>query len=170
MTEEQFWQIIEESRTGCLASDEARQCSNLRELLMKLNPDEILSFNQIFASKRLEAYRWDLWAIATIIHGGASDSSFDYFREWLISQGRDMFEAALSSPEVIAEKANPGDDLENMTLYMVGSRLYEELTGENYVSNITYAERQPWGKKWSEYDLLSMYPAACKKFRFVPLA
>jgi hypothetical protein len=38
------------------------------------------------------SYRTVLWAAACLINGGYSDDGFEYFRGWLIVQGRDVFE------------------------------------------------------------------------------
>ena len=35
-----------------------------------------------------DSYRWDLWGAAYLANGGCSDDGFDYFRGWLIGQGR----------------------------------------------------------------------------------
>lgn len=45
------------------------------------------------------AYRTDIWALAYLLRGGCSDDSFDAFRGWLISQGRQVFEARLAEPD-----------------------------------------------------------------------
>ncbi|WP_449342020.1 DUF4240 domain-containing protein [Streptomyces aurantiogriseus] len=36
------------------------------------------------------AYTWDLWGAAWVLLDGASDDAFDFFRCWLIGQGREV--------------------------------------------------------------------------------
>ncbi|WP_342210876.1 LysR family transcriptional regulator [Streptomyces sp. DH-12] len=44
-----------------------------------------------------------LWAAAYVINGGCSDDGFDYFRGWLIAQGREVFERAVARPGALAD-------------------------------------------------------------------
>ena len=37
-----------------------------------------------------------LWDAAYLINGGCSDDGFDYFRGWLVDQGRETFERCLA--------------------------------------------------------------------------
>ncbi|TYB52801.1 DUF4240 domain-containing protein, partial [Nonomuraea sp. PA05] len=49
------------------------------------------------------AHRADLWGAAYLINGGCSDDGFEYFRCWLVGQGREVYEAALDDPDSLAE-------------------------------------------------------------------
>jgi hypothetical protein len=51
------------------------------------------------------SYLGSLWAAAYRINGDCSDDGFDYFRDWLITQGRDMFEAAVADPDALADNS-----------------------------------------------------------------
>ena len=51
------------------------------------------------------SYRTRLWAAAYVINGGCSDDGFDYFRGWLIVQGRHVFEQAVVNPDALADLA-----------------------------------------------------------------
>ena len=52
-----------------------------------------------------DSYRTPLWAAAYVINGGCSDDGFDYFRGWLIVQGRQVFERAVADPDALADLA-----------------------------------------------------------------
>ena len=84
-----FWDIIERTRSS--DGDQDRQRAALAEELSKLSPAEIEAFGAIFDLQLAETYSWDLWGAAYVVMGGASDDSFEYFRVWLISRGRDVF-------------------------------------------------------------------------------
>jgi hypothetical protein len=58
-----------------------------------------------------DAYRWDLWAAAYVINGGASDDGFEYFLGWLMAQGRTRWEATRADPDSLADivDADTGD-------------------------------------------------------------
>src|SRR4051812_25119584 len=93
MTEDQFWQIIQEAH-----SDE----SALETALAAFPPQEIISFEKIFAKKHFLAYILNLWGAAYIINGGCSDDGFTDFRYWLISQGKAIYQAAIADPDSLA--------------------------------------------------------------------
>src|SRR5262249_8656242 len=103
MTENRFWALIARSA----ANDPARQLEALRQTLRELSAPEIEGFEHAFHREQRRAYTWDLWGAAYVIHGGASDDAFEYFQRWLISKGRDVFEAALADPDSLADMLAP---------------------------------------------------------------
>ena len=97
MQEETFWEFIDEAREES-GNDEERFLEALERGLMELPPNAIEGFRERLDDVLARAYRWDLWAVAYIINGGASDDGFQYFRAWLISRGQRVFEQALKDP------------------------------------------------------------------------
>ncbi len=89
MTEDLFWAIIEKSDKGYF----------LQQLLSPLSVDEILGFIYWWRYFAAQTYRQDLWAVAYVVRGGCSDDSFDYFRSWLISQGKKTVYGAIDNPD-----------------------------------------------------------------------
>ena len=57
-----------------------------------------------------EAHDWNLWGAAYLMKGGCSDDAFDYFRGWLVAQGRRTWERALRDPDTLAELGIDHDD------------------------------------------------------------
>ncbi len=156
-----FWKLIEKSKLD--ANDCAGQADNLSQLLDELEPQEIISFDEHFNQKLVETYRWDLWAVAYIVNGGASDDGFLYFRGWLIAQGKDYFELALANPENAAKNAVVGDFNECEDILYVARRAYEEKTGDEIP--IMLAEPpQPVGESWEEDDVEQKFPKLAQKF------
>src|SRR5579871_5443615 len=86
MNEAQFWHLIAKSQRR--GSDCDEQAEQLCGLLALLEPDEIGDFKRHFDRHRVQAYRWDLWAVAYILDGGCSEDRFDYFCCWLIGRGQ----------------------------------------------------------------------------------
>lgn len=159
-----FWNIIEQSK--------ARECEELaesvRKILSELDPQKSIAFQEKFEQLMDEAYRWDLWQVAYIINGGASDDGFAYFRAWLIGQGKERFENALEKPESVGDWTEPGNYNECESLWYAGSQAYEEKTGESYpsIERVGDSSNTPKGKEWkgSEEELESLYPELVKKF------
>src|SRR5437763_655284 len=122
MTSERFWEVIAASRAGGSSSDDPEaardeQAERLRELLAGMPAEEVQAFADHFAARMDEAYsqpREGLWAVAFDIAGGCSDDTFDDFRAWLISMGREVYKAAVRDPETVyavAEQAGLGEDV-----------------------------------------------------------
>lgn len=99
ITEEQFWNLIDQS--GQVPRDCKAQTQRLQQILSTLPPAEIVEFQQIFADRIVESYRWDLWGVAWLIGKSCSDDGFEYFCRWLIGQGKAAYCQALVDPRVL---------------------------------------------------------------------
>jgi hypothetical protein len=155
-----FWRLIEASRVG---EDGLADMERLHELLEGLETNEVLDFDRELWERMRESYRWDLWAVAYIVNGGCSDDGFDYFRGWLIAQGRAYFEASLREPERAADRAEPdANECEDM-LY-TAARVHKERTGEFPPPLNVMPEDGPAGTAWTEEELEELYPELCERF------
>ena len=131
MNEDQFWQIIQTAKQSAI--DDDQQLELIAAALHGFEPDDILEFQRVFNRLHKASYRADLWGAAYIINGGASDDGFDYFRGWLIAQGREVFTAALEQPDSLDElftnelQADFGCELEGML--GVAGGVWRERTG-----------------------------------------
>lgn len=109
MTLDEFWDHIKKTKR----KDPDSHVEKLEKRLAKLPPDEILDFGHWWDLMMNEAYHWNLWGAAYTINGGCSDDGFEYFRDWLVLQGRDVFYAAVANPDTLADIVDPdGDDCE----------------------------------------------------------
>ena len=162
MDEARFWALVEAAKQEA-GGDVDRQWQILTEHLATLTLDEIIGFQRVLDSMRIRSYTNELWAAAYIINGGCSDDWFDYFRGWLIAQGREVFENALRDPETLVGVAQPGVVCEDI-LY-VASYAYERKTGVRP----EFPLDQPFlltGQEWDDDDLPTMYPRLWAKFGF----
>jgi hypothetical protein len=149
MTKDRYWEIIAASRAGFdptdIAASQSRQVRRLHELLAALPVEEVRSFQEHFDARMGEAYSEPksivdgqpmdgLWAVAFNMGGGCGHDSFDDFRSWLISLGRDAYEAALRDPETAYELVEPAYDVADIIFFeelqYVPSRVLREKTGE----------------------------------------
>lgn len=96
-----FWSLIE--RTLPFEADTQKQSEAMQKVLAELAPQEIEAFEVQFNQQLVRAYTWDLWGATYVVHGGASDDAFEYFRRWLISKGQRMFEHVLAKPDDLAD-------------------------------------------------------------------
>jgi hypothetical protein len=160
MTEDRFWELI----AAHVVVDEAREVdlSGLQDALESLAVEEVASFIDVFNRLHYGSYSWELWGAAYVINGGCSDDGFDYFRGWLIAQGRTIFEAAVKDPDSLVEHARP--DAECSEILYVGYRAYEAMTGREPPPK-TYAYEVGDGWDFDDKDEMKRrYPRLFAKF------
>lgn len=158
-----FWEIIEQAKEKSGDNWESRP-ESLKEILLQYSADDIRQFDKDYRTRLNEAYRWDLWGAAYLINGGCSDDGFDYWRDFLISEGKSVYEAALKNPDSLADLDNIEDaELEEFR-YAI-DEAYEELTGKEIPisDDIEYPD-EPTGEEWNEEDLSSMFPGLAAKY------
>ncbi|WP_199548388.1 DUF4240 domain-containing protein [Streptomyces sp. N35] len=110
MDTDTFWQLIEDARAASAdPSDGEAVAARASELLAQRPPAEILAAQQTLWDLMAVSYSTPLWGAAYLINGGCSDDGFDYFRGWLIVQGRTVFEQAVADPDSLAAVPAVGD-------------------------------------------------------------
>jgi hypothetical protein len=65
--------------------------------------EEIVAAGHALQELMVGSYRTPLWAAAYVVNGGCSNDGFDYFRGWLIVQGREVFEHVVADPDALAD-------------------------------------------------------------------
>lgn len=165
MKENQFWEIIDRSLKASAGSIE-QQAAELEDLLDTLPPTQVASFDARFVAKNFELYTWDLWGAAYVLNGGCSDDCFDYFRNWVVGQGQDYYDAVKRDPQTLNDGrlsfASESDDAESLS-YAAADAYFRSSGGrdlyEDYPLNPPIvATNEPSGIRWNEEDLESLYP------------
>ncbi|WP_162467338.1 DUF4240 domain-containing protein [Streptomyces cavernae] len=171
MDETEFWELIDTTREGA-EGDPEDQADLLVERLVQLDPDAVLDFARHFESRFNRAYRWDLWGAAWVLLDGASDDAFDFFRCWLIGQGREVFEGALHDPDELVTLLTDFDeelDGDGEELGYAADEAYEQLTGTVAADlGIPPAPSEPEGTPLDLEDdkvLAERYPKLWERFR-----
>jgi len=166
MDANQFWNLIDESRRGINLDHREgnmdRQVAALTTLLSPLSADEVLEFRELRNELMVQAYTWELWGAAYLLGGGAcSDDMFTYFRSWLISMGRRVFESAVANPDSLAAVVFDSsiEDFFFEDFWSSPNNVLEEKTGEIPKSRVKRPPA-PSGKQWREEsdDLKEMLP------------
>jgi hypothetical protein len=129
------WQLIDRARAelGDEAEDTDEVAARMVARLSRRDPADIVAFAQPLDDLMARSYTVELWAAAYLINGGASDDGFDYFRGWLIGQGRSVFERAVADPDSLADHpvvAEAAEDLEAEDILGVAWNAYQIATGE----------------------------------------
>jgi len=178
-----FWKLIEEARadTG-LSLDIA---PFLVGRLAEMDVGDIIRWARIYDVYQRLSYKMKLWAAAYVINGGCSDDGFEYFRGWLIAQGREVFLNALANPDSLAEVDVRMDEAEYEPMLYVGGEAYfikmnigrpdydafqeaakdhalDESELQYIIADIHFAE--DIDAEWAEDGLESVVPKLCEKF------
>src|SRR5437899_1414670 len=136
MTEDDFWDLIEAARAqdgGSRTDAPPAKTAEAAAAILAVHPvDRVLAFDRMVWTLMDRSYRNNLWAAGYLINGGCSDDGFDYFRGWLMAQGRDVWDQALADPDSLADQFEPGDegDVECGAMLVVAAMAYERATGE----------------------------------------
>ncbi|WP_034276485.1 DUF4240 domain-containing protein [Actinospica robiniae] len=104
MEHAKFWALIDDARreVGEPRGTEA-VASQAAAILAGCPEQEIVAAQQSLWDLMTESYTTRLWGAAYEINGGRSDDLFDYFRGWLIVQGRATYERVVSDPDSLAD-------------------------------------------------------------------
>lgn len=104
----------------------------MTRLLSEQSAEEVAGFEQHLVLHLHRAYRWDLWHAAAIIAGGCSDDFFADFCSWLVSMGRETYEAALGDVESLTDAAASAgiEDVFFEGFSTVPQDVYEKKTGQ----------------------------------------
>ncbi|MFE5209262.1 DUF4240 domain-containing protein [Streptomyces sp. NPDC056600] len=100
----QFWHLVETARDQAPDPGDGENVARRAGAALAAHPAEaIVAASQTLWDLMAVSYTNPLWAAAYLINGGCSDDGFDYFRGWLIVQGRETFERVVADPDALAE-------------------------------------------------------------------
>ncbi|MCA9608465.1 MAG: DUF4240 domain-containing protein [Myxococcales bacterium] len=174
MDADAFWGLIEEAR----ASMPGDVVSGLHALLAQRSAEEIESFQGWLDAYFHAASRRELWAAASYIQRGCSDDGFDYFRGWLIAEGRSVFEAAMRDPGTLADHRWPSADqawprMSEERMRSVGHRAFELAVGRSIAPGSALPvppEHESWPADriadygWSNDETVALFPALATRW------
>jgi len=163
MGEESFWKLIEGAKSAAGSKLDARPIALARGL-SPLSLPELQAFQKRYESYLLSANRWDLWGAAYLMNGGSSDDGFKYFRDWLISEGREVFESALADPDSLSTTA-PQEYFELEAFGYAALKVFALKGGGELGRNFNVELAAPAGKEWKESDLPSLLPKLAARFQ-----
>ncbi|MCX4470603.1 hypothetical protein C5N14_27875 [Micromonospora sp. MW-13] len=133
MRTDDFWQLIDRARAGG-GGAAGPVAARAGALLAERDAADIVGYARHQRRVMAASYRADLWGAAYLINGGASDDGFEYFRGWLIAQGREVFARAVADPDSLAElpqirqAALTGEEFEAEQMLTVAEEAYRKAT------------------------------------------
>ena len=155
-----FWALVGASREGLDPADpEAaveEQVAALRTVLTALSDRELLLFQERLNEQAARANDWSIWAAGYLAAGGMSDDAFDYFRLWLVLQGRTAFERLLAEPDELAglrwDAAGAAFDAAEAGGYLVAELLAERGVDPGDALVAAWAAGELGGRPFDEDD------------------
>jgi hypothetical protein len=104
LDENLYWQIVQESLNNSGTQD--AQQEYLVRRLQKLNPKDMVGFRLRTDKLLYDTYNSEMWCAGYIMNGGCSDDGFEYFRNWVISRGKDVYYKAKQNPDTLIEQVD----------------------------------------------------------------
>lgn len=156
---DRFWQVVDRTVGGTQDEQFDAHTKHLRSLSGK----ELIAFHADYMRMVVEAGRWDLWGAAYVINGGCGDEGFEYFRDWLISRGRAVFDAALADPESLADPVRrmpEGEHAEFEMYRYVPTRVFVKdlKLGEFPILDFSSLSTEITGKPFDEKTVFAQFP------------
>ena len=165
MNEDQFWAIVQKAVDEA-GDDEDEYLEVVMHELSKLSLKEMVGFRLRTDKLLYDSYTSEMWCAGYLMTGGCSDDGFEYFRLWVISRGRKVYEAALANPDnlidYIAEDAEV-DFFEFELFWYAAIDAFEEATEADlydYIDDDNFTTREGnypnFEFNWDEEDPESM--------------
>ena len=125
-----FWALVETAK-GKAGPDPLHRPAELTSALKSTDPSDIERFQSRYLEIRHEADTEGLRAAAHLVHKGCSDVEFVHFRDWLISEGKDVFEAAVADADSLADLGPRG--LYSLEAFgYAAKRAYKSVAGRTF--------------------------------------
>ena len=167
MDEATFWAVIDDARREAEADLDVDRgavadllAEGVTDRLARLPAADIVAFDGLVTAKRRAARTWPLWAAGYLLCGGCSDDGFEYFRLWLISRGRAVYEAAVADPDSLAALADPdadGEAYECEPLMSAAGEAHQRAFGTPLPDRVEIEPlNEPAGERWDFDDDAAM--------------
>ncbi|HEY5773981.1 MAG TPA: DUF4240 domain-containing protein [Chitinophagaceae bacterium] len=144
LNEDQYWKIIDLSLKNTKDQDEQEQF--LIKEIGKLTPKEMTGFRLRTDKLLYDTYNSEMWCAGYIMNGGCSDDGFEYFRNWVISRGKDVYYKAKKNPDDLVTQVNEETDVyEFESFWYVALEAFTKKTGKvlyDYIDNDKFKTKE----------------------------
>lgn len=165
MNEDQFWAIVQKAVDEA-GDDEDEYLEVVMHELSKLSLKEMVGFRLRTDKLLYDSYTSEMWCAGYLMNGGCSDDGFEYFRLWVISRGRKVYEAALANPDNLIDYISEDSDMdffEFELFWYAAIDAFEEATDADlydYIDDDNFTTREGnypnFEFNWDEEDPESM--------------
>ncbi|GGG52544.1 DUF4240 domain-containing protein [Bizionia arctica] len=99
-----FWNIVDLSFEKTKNQDDQEKF--LVKEIEKLTPKQMIGFRLRTDKLLYDTYNSEMWCAGYIMNGGCSDDGFEYFRNWIISLGKEKYQKAKENPDSLISEYN----------------------------------------------------------------
>jgi len=132
-----FWNIVHLSVKNTKNQDDQERF--LVKEIKKLTPKEMIGFRLRTDKLLYDTYNSKMWCAGYIMNGGCSDDGFEYFRNWIISRGKDTYYKAKENPDSLISEFVEGEEYYDFeSFWYVALTAFENKTGKelyDYISD-----------------------------------
>ena len=132
-----FWNIVNLSVKNTNNQDSQERF--LVKEIEKLTPKEIIGFRLRTDKFLYDTYNSEMWCAGYIMNGGCSDDGFEYFRNWVISRGKETYYKGKENPDSLISEFIEGEDYYDFeSFWYVALTAFENKTGKelyDYISD-----------------------------------
>jgi hypothetical protein len=131
LNEDLYWKIIDNSLNNSKNQD--GQEKFLISEISKLTPKEMIGFRLRTDKFLYDTYNSEMWCASYLMNGGSSDDGFEYFRNWVISRGKDVYYKAKENPDNLISQKDFGeeDSYEFELFWYVALEPFQQRTGKD---------------------------------------
>ncbi len=170
LDEKIFWDIIDKSLKN--TNNQEDQEHFLIKEIGQLSPHEMIGFRLRTDKLLYDTFNSEMWCAAYIMNGGCSDDGFEYFRNWVISRGKDVYYKAKENPDnLITEVSNNIEFYDFESFWYVALEAFNKKTGKDlydYIDSDNFKTKEgqypPFEFTWEEENPESMKKICPKLF------
>lgn len=140
LDEDLYWSIIDLSLKNTSNQDSQEQF--LINEIGKLTPKQMIGFRLRTDKLLYDTYNSEMWCAGYIMNGGCSDDGFEYFRNWVISRGKDIYYKAKQNPDNLISEVDENIEMYDFESFWyvaldafkqkTGKDLYDYIDDENF--------------------------------------
>ncbi|QNK79048.1 DUF4240 domain-containing protein [Winogradskyella sp. PAMC22761] len=125
-----FWNIVDLSFENTKNQDDQERF--LVKEIEKLTPKQMIGFRLRTDKLLYDTYNSEMWCAGYIMNGGCSDDGFEYFRNWIISLGKEKYQKAKENPDsLISEYKTNTEFYEFEGFWYVALTAFNNKTGKD---------------------------------------
>ncbi|MDY3352379.1 DUF4240 domain-containing protein [Riemerella anatipestifer] len=131
LDEDLYWKIIDNSLKNSENQDEQEKL--LISEISKLTPKQMIGFRLRTDKLLYDTYNSEMWCASYLMNGGSSDDGFEYFRNWVISRGKDVYYKAKENPDTLISQKDFGEEgfYEFELFWYVALEAFRQRTGQD---------------------------------------
>lgn len=130
LDEDLYWAIIDKSLKETKNQDDQEEF--LIQEISTLSPKQMIGFRLRTDKLLHDTYNSEMWCAGYIMNGGCSDDGFEYFRNWVISRGKEAYYSAKQNPDnLISEVYENAEMYDFESFWYVALEAFKQKTGKD---------------------------------------